>query len=127
MIFSICEHVHTVCNILVASATDVKCPCGRHGKIKLLEFSVKGLQTRGHPYSTHTFPCGIRDILDSSVSINSQKLYMDIPGVCSEAIRPPSEVYGHCRKPPGSIEMVLGEGHGYEICLWIYTDIPGGV
>ena len=73
------------------------------------------------------FPCGIRDILDSSVSINSRKLYTDIPGVCSEAVRMPPEVYGHCQKPPGSIGMVLGEGHGYEICLRIYTDIPGGV
>ena len=52
---------------------------------------------------------------------------MDIPGVCSEAVRMPPEVYGHCRKPPGSIGMVLGEGHRYEICLQIYTDIAGGV
>ena len=33
-----------VCNVLVASDTDAMCPCGRHGKIKLLEFSVKALQ-----------------------------------------------------------------------------------
>ena len=37
------------------------------------------------------------------------------------------EAYGHCRKPPGSIEMVLVEDHGFEICLQIYMDIPGGV
>ena len=47
IIFFICEHICTVCNILVASATDVKCPWGHHGKIKLLEFSVKGLQILG--------------------------------------------------------------------------------
>ena len=50
---------------------------------------------------------GIRDIRDSSVSINSQKLYTDIPGVCSEAVRLPLEVYRHCQKPLGwSLEKV---------------------
>ena len=44
IIFFIREHVRT---ILVASTTDVKCLWGRHGKIKLLEFSVKGLWMPG--------------------------------------------------------------------------------
>ena len=44
--FFIREHVRTIRNILVASATDVKCPWGRHGKMKQLEFSVKGLRIR---------------------------------------------------------------------------------
>ena len=47
MIFFIHEQVRTVRNILVASAMDVKCPWRRHGKIKLLEFSVKALRIRG--------------------------------------------------------------------------------
>ena len=32
IIFFIREHVRTVCNILVTSATDVMCPWGRHEK-----------------------------------------------------------------------------------------------
>ena len=47
MIFFICEHIRTLCNIFVASATDVKCPWACHGKIKLLEFSVKALMMPG--------------------------------------------------------------------------------
>ena len=56
--------------------------------------------------------------------IKTRKMYMDIHGGCSEAVRTLPEVYGHYRKPQGSIGMVLGEGHGYEICLRIFTDIP---
>ena len=37
------------------------------------------------------------------------------------------EVYRQCRKPQGSIGMVVGEGHRYEINLWIFMDIRGGV
>ena len=37
------------------------------------------------------------------------------------------EVYGQCWKPQGSIGMVIGEGHEYEISLRMFTDIPGGV
>ena len=37
------------------------------------------------------------------------------------------EVHGPCRKPQGSVGMVIREGHGYEISLQIFTDIPGGV
>ena len=47
IMFFISEHIRIICNILVASATDMKCPWGCHGKIKLLEFSVKGLQMPG--------------------------------------------------------------------------------
>ena len=48
------------------------------------------------------------------MSIISPKLDTDIPGVYLKAVRTPPQVYGHCQKPPGSIGMVLGEGHGYE-------------
>ena len=47
IIFFIHEQVRTVRNILVASATNVKFPWGCHGKIKLLEFSVKSLWMPG--------------------------------------------------------------------------------
>ena len=50
---------------------------------------------------------------------------MDIPRGCSEAVRTPLEVNGHYRKPQGPIGMVREEGHGYEICLRICTDIYG--
>ena len=33
--------IRNVRNVLVSSDTDAMCPWGRHGKIKLLEFSVK--------------------------------------------------------------------------------------
>ena len=52
---------------------------------------------------------------------------MDIPGGCSEAVRMPQEVNGHCRKPQGLIGMVREEGHRYEICLRICTDIYGSI
>ena len=41
------EHVHSVPNVLEASVTDVLCPQTFYGKIKLLEFSVKGLRMPG--------------------------------------------------------------------------------
>ena len=41
IIFSICELVLNVRNVLGASATDAVCLQGRYGKIKLLDFSVK--------------------------------------------------------------------------------------
>ena len=47
IIFFICEHIRTVRNILVASPTGVKCLCGHHEKLKLLEFSVKDLRMPG--------------------------------------------------------------------------------
>ena len=66
-------------------------------------------------------------ILESSVPIKTRKMYTDIHGGCLEAVKMLPEVYGHYWKPQGSIGMVLGEGHGYEICLRIFPDIPGGV
>ena len=50
------------------------------------------------------------------------KVYTDIHGGSAEAVRMLPEVYRHCRKPQGSIGMVLGEGHGYEISLRIFTN-----
>ena len=47
IIFLICEHVCSIPNVLVASITDVLCPHTFYGKIKLLEFSVKGLWMPG--------------------------------------------------------------------------------
>ena len=47
IIFFIREHIRTIHNILVASIMDVMCPWGRHVKIKLLEFSVKGVRMPG--------------------------------------------------------------------------------
>ena len=44
IIFFIREHVRRVPNVLVASVMDVLCPQTFYGKIKLLEFSVKGLR-----------------------------------------------------------------------------------
>ena len=41
------EHVLTILNVLVASVMDVNCPWNIHGKIKLLEFSIKGLRMSG--------------------------------------------------------------------------------
>ena len=41
------EHVRNVRNILTTSNTDVLCPQTFYGKIKLLEFSVKGLRMPG--------------------------------------------------------------------------------
>ena len=79
------------------------------------------------PYITRRSSCGIRDILDSSAPIMGQKVSTDIPGECSEAVRTPPEVNGHCRKPQGPIGMVGEEGHGYVICLWICTDIYGSI
>ena len=52
---------------------------------------------------------------------------MDIPGWCSEAVRTPPEVNGHCRKPQGPIGMFREEGHVYEICLQMCTDVYGFV
>ena len=81
IIFFICEHVRTIHNIVVASSiTDMLCPWECHGKIKLLEFSVKGLRILGvinirinpyvihkasltslqHPYMSLTHPCQLR-------------------------------------------------------------------
>ena len=45
IIFFIREPVINVPNILVASAMEAMCLQGRHQKIKLLDFSVNGLQT----------------------------------------------------------------------------------
>ena len=42
IIFFICE---LVLNVVMASDTDVMCPQGRYGKIKLLDFSVNALRT----------------------------------------------------------------------------------
>ena len=36
--------IRNICNVLVAFAMDAMCPWGRHGKIKLLDFSVKALR-----------------------------------------------------------------------------------
>ena len=66
-------------------------------------------------------------VLESSVPIKARKIYTDIHGGCSEAVKILPEVYGHCWKPQGLIGMVLGEGHGYEISVRIFMDIPGGV
>ena len=140
IIFFIREHIRTICNILVASATDVMCPQTFYRKIKLLEFSVKGLRMPGvinilirmlsvcHlycPYSTRRSPCGIRDILDSFPPIMARKISMDIPGGCSEAVRMPPKVNGHCWKTNGPTGMVCEEGHGYIISLQICTAIYG--
>ena len=50
---------------------------------------------------------------------------------CSEAVRTLPEVYGQCRKPQGSIGMVVGEGQlvcGYsQIFPEVYTDNSNGV
>ena len=110
---------------------------GTPRKIKLLECSVKGLQILGviticvvsvcNPESVCNVLTASVHVLDSSVPIKTQKIYTDIHGGCLEAVRTLPEVYGHCRKPQGSIEMVFGEGHGYEISLLIFTDIPRGV
>ena len=47
IIFFIREHVRSVPKVLVACIMDVLCPQTLYGKIKLLEFSVKGLQMPG--------------------------------------------------------------------------------
>ena len=59
--------------------------------------------------------------------IKTRKMYTDIHGGCLEAVRTLPKVYRHYRKLQVSIGMVLGEGHGYEIRLRIFMDIPGGV
>ena len=126
IIFFIREHVCTIHNILLMSITNVTCPLGRHRKIKLLEFSVKGLRMPGviniritsvcNPQSVCNVLTASVHVLESSVRIKTWKMYTDIHGGCSEAVRMLPEVYGHYRKPQRSIGMVLGEGHGYEIC-----------
>ena len=68
-----------------------------------------------NPYNTRRSPCGIWDILDSSTPIMAQKISTDIPGGCSEAVRTPPEVNGHCQKSHGPIGMVREEGHRYVI------------
>ena len=76
-------------NILIASsATDVMCLWGRHGKMKLLEFSVKGLQILGviniritsvcNPQSIRNVLTASVHVLESSVPIKTQKMYTDI-------------------------------------------------
>ena len=138
IIFFICEHVHTIRNILLAFATDVMRPWGHHRKIKLLEFSVKkSLRILGvikiritsvcNPQSVRNVLTADVHVLESSVPMKTWKMYTNILGGCWEAVRTLSEVYGDYRKPQGSIGMVVGEGHGHEICLRIITDIPGGV
>ena len=47
IIFYICILVRNVPIVLVASVTDATGPQVLHGKIKLLDFSVKGLQILG--------------------------------------------------------------------------------
>ena len=67
IIFFIREHIRTIRNFLVTSATDVMCLWRLHEKSKLLEFSVKGLWILSvinmlsvklplHPYSFCTCP-----------------------------------------------------------------------
>ena len=134
IIFFIREHIR---NILMASTTDLICPWGRHGKIKLLEFSVKALRILGvinihitsvcNPQSIRNILIASVHVLESSMPIKTRKMYTDIHGGCSEAVMMLPEVYRHYRKPQGSIGMVLGEDHGYAICLQIFTAIPGGV
>ena len=46
IIFFICEHIHSVPNVLVTSVK-LSCPQTFYRKIKLLEFSVKGLRMPG--------------------------------------------------------------------------------
>ena len=135
MVFFIRENVLTVRNILVASATD-GVSVGTPQKIKLLEFSVKGLRILGvinicigsicNPYGIPNVLTAPVHILDSFVPIKARKMYMDIYGGCSEAVRTLPKVYRHFRKSQGYIGMVLGEGHGCEssrrIFLEVYTD-----
>ena len=141
IIFFIREHIRSICNILVAAATDMMCPWGCHKKIKLLEFFVKGLWILGviniyitsvcNPQSISNSLTASVHVLESSVPIKTRKMYTDIHRGCSEAVRTLPEVYGHYRKPQRSIGMVLGEGYGYEIHLRIfpevYTDNRDGV
>ena len=44
IIFSVRTAIRNVHNVLVASTTDAMCPLGCHGKIKLLDFSIKALR-----------------------------------------------------------------------------------
>ena len=87
-------------NVLVASATDAMCPWRCHGKIKLLDFSIKALRilsvidirssSVSHPYFIHECPycpcthpgcpCGIPYILDASAAKVSIKTLSDLTG-----------------------------------------------
>ena len=60
IIFSARTAICNIRNVIVASATDALCPWGCHGKIKLLDLSVKALQIlsviyiRSSPVSHHS-------------------------------------------------------------------------
>ena len=99
--------------ILVASTMNVMCLWGRHGKIKLLELSIKGLRILGviniritsicNPQSVCNVLTASVHVLESSVPIKTLKMYTDIHGGWSETVRMLPEVYRHYQKPQGSI------------------------
>ena len=107
---------------------DVLCPQTFYGKIKLLEFSVKGLRMPGVINIRNRSVCNPYVIrIDSSTPVMAQKISTDIPRGFLEAVRMPPEVIGNSRKPQGPIGMVHEEAHGYVISLQIYTDSHGDV